>query len=221
MTTELSHGEMGANIAAALRDAILAGEYAPGQRIKPGDLAERYRASRLPVRDALRMLGAEGLVTTVANTGAWVSTLSLEDLNELYLVREHLEPLLLRMNVPLLSDAEIDGLEFLVDAMELSDDVERFLRLDREFHLSALQHARTSMLEETVRGLWNRTQHYRREATRQFFAEHDRSVHHDHHLIVNALRHRDEEEAEQVLRRHIRRSRLELQRHPDVFAGER
>lgn len=218
VTTELSHGEMGANIAAAMREAILAGEYAPGERLKPAELVERYRASRLPVRDALRLLEAEGLVTTVANTGAWVSRLTLDDLTELYLVREHLEPLLLRMNVPLLSDDDIDGLELLADSMELSDDVERFLRLDREFHLSALRHAKTSMLSDTVLGLWNRTQHYRREATRRFFSEHDRSVHHDHHLIVNALRRRDADEAEQVLRGHIRRSRLELARHPEIFA---
>ncbi|KJC63730.1 hypothetical protein TZ00_14055 [Agreia bicolorata] len=215
----MSHGEMGANIAASLRESILAGRYKPGERIKPAELTEQYRASRIPVRDALRLLESEGLVTSVANTGAWVATLSVDDLTELYLVREHLEPLLLRMNVPLMSDDNIDELQQLADAMELSDDVERFLRLDREFHLSALRHAHTSMLSNTVLGLWNRTQHYRREATRQFFTGHDRSVHHDHHLIVNALRHRDEEEAEHVLRRHIRRSRLELSRHPEIFAA--
>jgi DNA-binding GntR family transcriptional regulator len=212
-----THGATGARIAGTLRDAILAGDYAPGERIRQEDVAERHGASRLPVREALRMLEAEGLVTLVANTGAWVSRINLDECNEMYQMRERLEPLLLRINVPLLSDAQIDGLEFLAHSMEPSSDVERFLRLDREFHLSALEPAKTSVLGDTVLSLWNRTQHYRRAVTRLFYEEGDRSVHHDHHLIVTALRRRDAEEAEQVLARHIRRSRLELGRHPELF----
>ena len=213
-----THGATGARVAASLRNAILAGEYAPGERIRQDELAAAAGASRLPVREALRMLESEGLVTLVANTGAWVSQLSASECHELYLMREHLEPLLLRLNVPYLIDADVDGLELLADSMEFSDDVERFLRLDREFHLSCLQAAPTTLLGESVRSLWNRTQHYRRRATRLFYSDGDRSVHHDHHLIVNALRHRDADDAERVLAGHIRRSRLELTRHPEVFS---
>lgn len=212
-----SHGATGAWIASTLREAILAGEYAPGERIRQDELAERHGASRLPVREALRMLQAEGLVTLVANTGAWVSRISIAECHEMYRMRERLEPLLLSMNVALLTDDAIDGLELIADAMESSDDVERFLRLDREFHLSPLDAAPTSVLGDTVRSLWNRTQHYRRAATHLFYSEGDRSVHHDHHLIVGALRRRDDVEAEQVLSGHIRRSRLELVRHREVF----
>lgn len=216
-STAIAHGATGARVAATLRDDILAGVYSPGERIRQDELAERHGASRLPVREALRMLEAEGLVTLVANTGAWVSHLSADEYQELYLIRERLEPLLLRLNVPLLNDADVDGLELLADTMESSDDVERFLRLDREFHLSCLTAARTTVLADTVLNLWNRTQHYRRAATRLFYQEQDRSVHHDHHLIVGALRRRDADEAERVLAGHIRRSRLELARHPEVF----
>ena len=212
------HGATGARIASTLRDAILAGHYSPGERIRLDELAEAAGASRLPVREALRILDGEGLVTLVANTGAWVSRLGAAECNELYLMRERLEPLLLRLNVPHLSDSEVDGLELLADSMEFSDDVERFLRLDREFHLSCLEAAPTSLLGDTVRSLWNRTQHYRRRATHLFYSDGDRSVHHDHHLIVNALRRRDAEDAERVLAGHIRRSRLELGRHPEVFS---
>lgn len=219
MSTEpMTHGETGARIAATLRDAILAGEYSPGERIRPDQVAAAVGASRLPVRDALRMLESEGLVTLVANTGAWVAALNAEECQELYQMREHLEPLLLRLNVPLLTENAIDGLEFLADSMEVCEDVDRFLRMDREFHLSSLAAAPTTLLGETVRSLWNRTQHYRRRATLLFYSDGDRSVHHDHHLLVNALRRRDAEEAERVLASHIRRSRLELARHPEVFS---
>jgi DNA-binding GntR family transcriptional regulator len=218
MSAELSTpGAAGARIAAELRDAILAGEYEPGARVRQEDLAGRHGASRVPVREALRMLEAEGLVTLVANTGAWVSTVSLTECEEMYQMRERIEPLLLRYNIPLLSDAQIGELETLAMAMEHTDDVERFLVLDREFHLACYTAAETTVLGDTVLRLWNRTQHYRRAYTRLFRSEGDRSVHHEHHLLVSAIRRRDLDEAERVLAGHIRRTRLELARHPDVF----
>ena len=64
-------------IADALRTAILDGSYRPGMRIRQEDIAARSGASRIPVREALRMLQAEGLVTLVANSGAWVARLTL------------------------------------------------------------------------------------------------------------------------------------------------
>jgi DNA-binding GntR family transcriptional regulator len=179
-------------------------------------LAERYGASRVPVREALRMLEAEGLVTLVANTGAWVSRISLAECEEMYQIRERIEPLLLRYNLPLLGADEVAGLERLADAME-SADVEEFLALDRTFHLSCYRHAPTSVLADLVLQLWNRTQHYRRAFTRVFRSEGDRSVHHEHHLLVAAIRRGDADEAERVLAGHIRRTRLELERHPEVF----
>jgi len=218
MSAELSsHGAAGARIAAELRDAILAGEYAPGARVRQEDLADRHGASRVPVREALRMLEAEGLVTLVANTGAWVSTVSLAECEEMYQMRERIEPLLLRFNIPLLSEEQIDELELLAVAMEHSEDVERFLVLDRTFHLACYAVAETSVLGDTVRRLWNRTQHYRRAYTRLFRSEGDKSVDHEHYLLVSAIRRRDLDEAERVLAGHIRRTRLELARHPGVF----
>lgn len=218
VVTELAaHGAAGARIASELRDAILDGEYVPGARIRQEDLAERYGASRVPVREALRMLESEGLLTLVANTGAWITRLTLADCDELYRIRERLEPLLLSYSVPALSDSDIEHFAELADAMEAADDVEEFLRLDREFHLGSYAGAETSVLGDLVLGLWNRTQHYRRAFTRVFRTEGDRSVHHDHQLLVAAFRRRDTEEAERVLAAHIRRTRLELARHPDLF----
>lgn len=153
----------------------------------------------------------------VANTGAWVSQISMSECQEMYTMRERLEPLLLGMNVSLITSEEVKSLRRLAEMMENSTDIEAFLRLDRDFHLSCLMAAPTTLLQPTVFNLWNRTQHYRRAATRFFYKEDDRSVHHDHHLIVNALQMADAEEAEQVLARHIRRSRLELARHPEIF----
>jgi DNA-binding GntR family transcriptional regulator len=217
VTQSIPRSGAGTRIAAELRQAILDGQYAPGARVRQEDLAGQHGASRLPVREALRILESEGLVTLVANTGAWVSQLSLTECQEMYQIRERIEPLLLRYSIPNLSPEQVDRLEALADAMESSSDVEQFLRLDREFHLTSYTAADTTVLAEMVEQLWNRTQHYRRAFTRVFRSVGDRSAHHDHHLMVHAIRRDDLDEAERVLHDHIRRTRLELARHPDVF----
>lgn len=218
MDDEVSgHGGAGARIAAHVRDAILEGAYAPGTRIRQEDLAGRHGASRAPVREALRILEAEGLVTRVANTGAWVSRLNLAECEELYQVRERLEPLLLRLNVPLLTDADIGALDGLSDRMELATDAEDFLALDRSFHMTTYSAADTVLLHETVVRLWNRTHHYRRAFIRVARSQGDTSAHLDHRLLIAAIRRGDADEADDLLRRHIRRTRLELARHPEIF----
>lgn len=211
------HGASGARIATQLRDAILDGAYAPGTRIRQEDLADRLGGSRAPVRDALRILEAEGLITRVANAGAWVSRLSLPECEELYQVRENLEPLLIRRNLPLLDERAADLLDELAGQMERAVDAEEFLLLDRQFHFSTYGATETLILHDTVSRLWNRTHHYRRAFVRVARSQGSEDIHHDHRLIASSVRRGDAEEAARVLHLHIRRTRLELARHPEIF----
>ncbi|NEM91833.1 GntR family transcriptional regulator [Galbitalea soli] len=217
-TTTTRDGVAGHRIATSLREAILRGDYAPGVRLRQEDIAEEFGASRLPVREALRILESDGLITLVANTGAWVAHLSLDECQEVYQIRERIEPLMLRYSRPGLSEATIDRLGALADEMQHGTDVETFLHLDREFHLLSYSGAHTTMLGGTVQRLWNTTQHYRRAFTLIAGAEGNRAVHYEHQLLVAALRRDDIEEAERVLYGHIRRTRLELLKHPELFA---
>jgi DNA-binding GntR family transcriptional regulator len=210
-------GITGARVADELRDAILRGEHPPGTRLRQEELAAQYGASRVPVREALRILESEGLVTTVANAGAWIARLSLDECVELYQVRERIEPLLLRYSLPHLTAEQIERLADLVEEMRQSRDVERFLVLDRAFHLGSYAGADTTFLGPTVERLWNTTQHYRRAYTRLLDGESNRILHDEHHMLVAAIRDGDSEEAERVLFGHIRRTRLQLSRHPEVF----
>ncbi|UYN82661.1 MAG: GntR family transcriptional regulator [Microcella sp.] len=219
MTQAPEHGAAAAHVAEAVREAIVRGEYAPGARIRQEVIAAQTGASRVPVREALRMLAADGLVTLVANTGAWVSSLSLAECQEIYRVRERVEPLLLRMSAPLLDASVIDHLDGLADAMSSSTDPEQFLALDREFHLTTYSGARTVVLTELVHRLWNRTQAYRRVYTRLMDARSRQTVHDEHRLIVSALRDHDIDAAESLLATHIRRTRRQLSSHPEVFAA--
>ncbi|NUT57515.1 MAG: GntR family transcriptional regulator [Agromyces sp.] len=218
-TGAAAHGAAGRRIADALRRDILDGVLAPGTRIRQERLAEEYGASRVPVREAIRALEGEGLVTVVANTGAWVSRLSLAECDELYRVRERIEPLLIRMSIPGLGETDAAELARLADAMESAADADEFVRLDRAFHDLTYRGAETLMLGDTVAQLWNRTQAYRRVYSRLFLRHAARAVHHEHHLLVHAIETGDADDAERVLLGHIRRTRLALAQHPEVFDG--
>jgi DNA-binding GntR family transcriptional regulator len=122
-SSALSH-----QIAAALSDEILAGKYLPGTRILQEDIARKFKASRSPVREALQMLAASGLVKLIAHTGAWIAELSLNECEEMYLIRENIEPLMLRFSLPNLRPEQIIKIEKLAQAMEKNTDPEIFLK---------------------------------------------------------------------------------------------
>ena len=123
-------------IANSLKEEILSGKFPPGVRILQEDIAEKFGASRSPVREALRILEAEGLINLVAHTGAWISRLSLAECEEMYQLRERIEPLLLRLSIPQISTSVISELQDLATQMEATKDVETFLKLDRQFQKS-------------------------------------------------------------------------------------
>jgi|HubBroStandDraft_2_1064218.scaffolds.fasta_scaffold106111_2 DNA-binding GntR family transcriptional regulator len=208
-------------IAESLRTAILGGSYLPGERIRQEDVAARSGASRIPVREALRMLDSEGLVTLVANAGAWVTKLTLDECVETYLIRERLEPLLLRTSMPRLPAAAVDLLGRLADEMEAGAGLDDFMRADREFHLSSYAGAAPGEMGQIIHRMWNTTQHYRREFTRLASSsglDGLGATHMEHRLLLDALRRQDPDDAERVLVMHIRRTRLALEQHPEIFA---
>lgn len=153
----------------------------------------------------------------MANAGAWIARLSLDECVELYQVRERIEPLLLRYSMPHLPSEQVDRLATLAEEMAAVHDVERFLELDREFHLGSYAGANTTFLGQTVERLWNTTQHYRRAFTQLLNEDSHRILHDEHHMLVAAIRDGDSTEAERVLLGHIRRTRRQLANHPEVF----
>jgi DNA-binding GntR family transcriptional regulator len=164
------------------------------------------------------MLDSEGLVTLVANSGAWVTRLTLSECVETYLIRERLEPLLLRTSLPNLPGAAVDRLGQLVDEMAAGAGLDAFMRADREFHLSSYAGAASTEMGQIIHRMWNTTQHYRREFTRRAAEDGLSATHLEHRLLLDCIRRHDPDDAERVLTMHIRRTRLELEKHPEIFA---
>ena len=206
-----------ARVAAYLREAILGGVLKPGDRIRQEELAERLGASRLPVREALRMLEAEGLTEHEAHKGARVPRLSAHEVDVIYRMRERLEPLTLTESVPLLSEDDLARLDDVQRRIEENDEIEKFLDLDREFHMLTYSACPIDALSSMVTRLWNSTQHYRRAFVALGGSERMWVVNAEHRLILDAIARRDVTDAERFVEGHIRRTRIELSHHPEVF----
>lgn len=199
-------------VANHLREAILDGTIRPGERILQGEVAERLGASRLPVREALRMLEIEGLTEIRVNKGAWVPTLDTHELDIVYRMRERLEPLALIESIPHLTPEQVEELAAIQAEIERNDDIGDFLRLDRQFHLLTYSGCNFDQLLTNVTRLWNATQHYRRKFMSLSGPSRRWVVNSEHNLILDAIRRHDPVDAERYLSGHIRRTRIELSR---------
>jgi DNA-binding GntR family transcriptional regulator len=211
-------------VAQHLRQAILRGEIAPGEWIRQEEVAERLGSSRLPVREALRMLEAEGLTEHERHRGARVPSLSRHEVDVIYRMREQLEQLAIAESIPHLTDADLARLEDVqqqIEALPQEDDaaVGGFLELDREFHLLTYRGCRIEQLTGSVVRLWNATAHYRRSYVQLSGPGRQWVINAEHRLLLDAIERRDVVDAERCIAGHIRRTRIELGRHPEVVAG--
>jgi DNA-binding GntR family transcriptional regulator len=217
-------GAASARVADYLRGAILSGEIGPGEWIRQEEVAERLGASRLPVREALRILEAEGLTEHERHRGARVPSLSMHEVDVIYRMREQLEQLAISESIPNLTDTDVRRLEEVQERIEAlpSEDgaaVVTFLELDREFHLASYTGCRIDQLTGSVVRLWNSTAHHRREFVTLTGPGRKWVINAEHRLLLDAISRRDVVDAERFLAGHIRRTRIELSRHPELFEG--
>lgn len=210
-------GATSLRVADHLRAAILGGEIGPGERVRQEEVAQATGSSRIPVREALHLLEAEGLIENEPNKGARVPLLSPHEVDLIYRMRERLEPLALAESVPHLTGADLDRLAALQEEIEADGDVRRFLELDRAFHLLTYSGCRVDPLASMVTRLWNSTQHYRRAFVAMSGPGRMWVVNAEHRLLLDAIERRDVEDGERFLSGHIRRTRIELAHHPEVF----
>lgn len=194
-----------------LRDRILHGALAPGERLGEVELAEKLGVSRTPVREALRRLSAEGLVDITTNKGARVVEHPRQDLDNIFLIRAHVEGLAARTAAQRASAVDIERLELIATTLRTcaeAGELAEVYRLNLEYHSTLNGLAASAVVSGTVATLihasiQHRTLHAFDEAAMR------RSV--NHHLeIVAALRARDPDWAEAVMRAHLLSARASL-----------
>jgi DNA-binding GntR family transcriptional regulator len=173
------HAPLTKLVLAALRERILSGELAPGERLVEGRLSEELGVSRMPVREALRALAAEGIVVIEPRRGATVTSFSPEQIREMVEVRATLEALNAKLAARRHDPAQIARLErILAEGTRLTseDDLTRISALNLDFHEALGSVAANSVLQEMMRSLRERTALFftvnNRERMRQNWEEH-------------------------------------------------
>jgi DNA-binding GntR family transcriptional regulator len=186
-----------------LLEAILSGDYAPDSRIVETQVARELGTSQAPVREALRGLEALGVVEITPFRGARVRRPTRRELLEAYAVRSALEALGARLAVPRLTDAELDELVGLVEAMQAAardDDGHRVAELDARFHGRILEIADNVTLTK----LWRSLEPFSRTYITLVVPGADPHWSADLHVpILAALRRRDAEAVVSALERHF------------------
>jgi DNA-binding GntR family transcriptional regulator len=193
-----------------LREKILTGKLVPGCRISQLAIAEQYGVSRLPAREALAELAGEGLVVIEKARTARVAALDDDDLREVYLMREQLEPLAMALAVPTVTESDITEAEALLGTMErCHTDSDEWLRLDRQFHTMWYERTGMPRLIGTIDQLWDIAQRYR--ALFSMTPDAASRSDYEHRLMLEAIRRDAPEQASAMLQVHLRHVRLTLQ----------
>ncbi|MDR7457613.1 MAG: GntR family transcriptional regulator [Armatimonadota bacterium] len=199
-----------------LRDQILANALAPGTPLHEEEIAAQLGISRAPVREALRLLAAEDLVTIAPRRGAIVKALSPQEFLDAYQVREALEVLAIRLAIPRLADADLQGLRDLHGEMMLAAaraDVEGFFEANTAFHTALVEASGNARLAELYRLLMNQLRRYRMRSM-SLRGGLERSIA-EHAAILEAVTRRDSETASRLLGEHIRMPQRILEAAPD------
>ncbi|EEW05135.1 GntR family transcriptional regulator [Vibrio mimicus] len=199
------------NLTEYLIEAIVEGELAPGSKISEPELAKRFQVSRGPLREALMRVEGLGLIERIPHIGARVTQLSPTKLVELYAVREALEGMAARLAARNITEIELAGLESLLSTHSTHiDQVEGASYFhqqgDFDFHYRIIQASRNQQL---IGLLCDELYHLLRMYRYQSPRSHSRPVEalEEHKFILRAIRQRDEELAEMLMRRHIACSR--------------
>jgi len=186
-----------------IREAILRGWLKPGERLDQAEIAERFQVSRMPVREALRTLEAEGLVKFYPHRGVEVAELSPEEIEEIYQIRSVLESMAVQLAVAHFTEEADQRLSALLQEMEeVADDPPAWTTLNHHFHKELYCLSGRARLCSIIESLRNTVQPYvARDVSHPSRA---RVAMQEHREILEACRAGDAHRAAELIAQHLR-----------------
>ncbi len=207
------------DVAAHIRDAILAGRLKPGQRIDQDAIADELGVSRLPVREALIALDQEGLVQTIPRKGSYVSRVDREDIADHYQVFGQVAGLAAARAVSRLDDDGLERLVALHEEMSRADNLQEQQRLNHEFHRTINKAASSQRMSAMLQLLSRSLPMPYADFPAEWLDEANRQ----HRDILEAFKRRDTLAAQRAMEQHINasaRHAIEVLEHLDFFEDE-
>jgi DNA-binding GntR family transcriptional regulator len=196
-----------------LRRSILEGELKPGAQILQDRIAEQLGVSRVPVREALKMLEGEGAVSYAPHRGYFVAELDSAELMEVYQIRDILEREAVTRALPFLGEDDYERMQEAITDMEAAEDALDVIGLtaaNRRFHFALIEPCGMPRLIRMIRQLWDAADPYRWV----YFGDEKRraAVRKEHRAILRAVRLHDTAEVMNQLKEHRRHAVESLQR---------
>ncbi|MDF2114157.1 GntR family transcriptional regulator [Roseiarcaceae bacterium H3SJ34-1] len=214
MASPISRRSLHEELAARLRDMIVEGALPAGRKVPERELCETFGVSRTPLREALKVLASEGLVTLNQNRGACVTALTRADLEEVFPIMGALEALSGSLACARMSDAEIEAVAALHDQMVRSfeaGDRPTYFKLNQAIHRAILLGSGNATLGATHQMLAGRIHRARYMANDD--AARWRAAIEEHEHILAALQSRNGPRLAAILSDHLRNKLASVMRH--------
>jgi DNA-binding GntR family transcriptional regulator len=205
---ELGAGNTGDRVRDMLAEAILTGVLPPGTHLNAEGLAKQLGVSHIPVREALRSLGANGWIDYRPHLGAYVRARTEHELADLFEARLELEGRTTALAAERRTADQLADLDDILARQAVAEDPLALARINAEFHIAVAACSQNELMAGFVRSLSMRARFYFSTVAPDRRAESLR----DHRAIVEALRRRDGAEAERIGRQHVANTRLDVLR---------
>lgn len=183
-----------------LKNKILSGELSAGTPIKISEVEEALSVSKIPVREAIRKLEANGLVEVVHNSGAKVKKVDLDELEQIVLIRQKLEVLAIGLCAERIDSEEIVRLREMSEQMNecvKKNDKKTYSAINREFHMVIYRASKAKFLADLIENLWDRSE--RTTMIFELFPARFEKSNKEHLEMINCLEKGDRENAERIL----------------------
>ena len=195
-----------------IRDGILAGTFAKGDELKEKNIGDELGVSRTPVREALRQLELEGLVSIIPNKGAFVEGVSTDDIRDIYEIRALLEGLCARWAATRISDELMAAMEeniYLTEFHEKKGNAKKLLELDNRFHELLYEAGGSKELMRVLKDYHEYVGRVRKVTLGE--TKRAKNSTHEHKQICEAIKNHDALLAEKCAREHINNSKENME----------
>lgn len=195
---------LGSRVFHIIREDILSGKYRYNEELKEKAIGDEIGVSRTPVREALRQLELEGLVTIIPNKGAYVIGISEQDFKDIYEIRSRLEGLCAKWACSHITKEQLDELDeniYLSEFHASKNHADQVLELDNKFHEILYKSSKSTVLNHTLSDF----HHYVERVRKITLGDMQRAVasNEEHRQILEALLKKDEQSAEKLATKHM------------------